>query len=274
MNVLILGHTGAVGTALVPSLSIKNKTYLVSRSTSSFAERGFDFSKIEEALEASLLLHKKIDVIINLAGCKDIKWCERNPKECYAANVQVVENLLSVFPESYLIQLSTDYVFAGNEGLHKWNSVRFPKSLYGKSKKLAEDILIQKSDRYSIIRAAAIYHENSSFLQFVRDSLESRIKVQAYSNVSFSPTSLEHLKSVIQFCIINSTEKRIVHVCDEPLSRFDFASKVCMLLGYDASCIESAKVTNDSVLFNNLAMIDSGLVKRKSTEQNLKAILA
>ena len=274
MNVLILGHSGVVGSALVPILSKRSKIFLVSRSNSSFADKGFDFSRIEDVKEASVTMNHEIDVIINLAGCKDIKWCERNPNECYAANVHVVENLLSTFPESYFIQLSTDYVFAGDEGMYSWNSLRFPKSQYGKSKKLAEDILIQKSKRYSIIRAAAIYHESSSFLKFIRDNLESQTRVKAFSNVRFSPTSLEHLKDVVEYCIVNSSEKRIVHVCDQPLSRFDFAVKVSRVLGYDTGYIEPAKVTSDSILYKNLTMIDSGLVQRKTTEQSLKAILS
>ena len=273
MTVLILGYTGVVGAAVLPELDSYCQVYGVSKSSSSHFHRGFDLTLVDEVKLLKATLRHEIDVIVNLSGIKDIKWCERNKEACNKVNVEIVRNILNEFPKAHFIQLSTDYIFDGLNGNYSWNSPSFPKTYYGKTKKYAEDLILSSSERYTIIRASAIYHENSSFIKYIRTTLEKGERIEAYTDVMFTPTFYLHLVGVIKGRLRDPALKRILNVCDKPLSRYEFAIMVCNCLGFDSNNVVPITYTSNGILFKNLTMIDSGFLALNSTQDNLKNIL-
>jgi UDP-N-acetylglucosamine 4,6-dehydratase len=74
-----------------------------------------------------------VDIIVHAAALKDIVSCEYNPRECMLTNVVGTQNVVDAAIDcgvGKVLLISTDKAFA-------------PINVYGKSKSMAEDLIIQ-----------------------------------------------------------------------------------------------------------------------------------
>ena len=270
MNILFVGQTGIVGSKFVDRFHNSHNLFLVSSSKSNFKNNlGYDLSDLNRCYDLKKNLPKSIDYVINFAGNKNIEDCEINPKKCYQSNFFLVKNLITVFNKSCLIHLSTDYVFDGLQGNYTINSIPNPSTVYGKSKFEAENYIKLHCKNYTIVRASAIYHNNSSFIKFIISRIENSKFVEAYEDVLFSPTYLNDLISSIDSVLKNGCDNSVIHVCDNIISRYDFACKVSIQLVGNHDLIRKTKNPNKSVFFPNLSLIDSGFINKLTTSKNL-----
>ncbi|MHC4635764.1 MAG: SDR family oxidoreductase [Planctomycetota bacterium] len=87
---------------------------------------------MSEEMTANIELIKP-DAIINCAAMTDVDGCEKDILMAAAVNTAGVEYLSYRFP-GYLIQISTDYVFDGENGPYGVRDTPSPISIYGWSK--------------------------------------------------------------------------------------------------------------------------------------------
>ena len=182
MKIAVTGSRGKLGSALVragcePILS--------------------DITNYDQ-LEAEILSLKP-DVIINCAAKTNVLYCEEHPKEALEVNFRGAANLRKI-SNSWVIQISSDWVFNGKEGPYSEYAKPSPLNSYGWSKWGAEIMLpIYAEKKTTIVRVTALYDSQSkNFVTDVLSTLSSRNVFSAYTDIWGNPTNINHLVSALQ----------------------------------------------------------------------------
>ncbi len=95
----------------------------------------------------------KPDIVVNLAGQNNVDLVEEDPDAAFPVNVRLpaILSLWCDHNESYLIQISTQAVFSGDDPPYGPDSVCIPVNEYGRQKLLAEQT-VQDGDSWTIVR--------------------------------------------------------------------------------------------------------------------------
>lgn len=164
MKILLLGFKGQVGRCLVDQFSKLDINVIYT------SRKEIDISNIQKTRVSILDINP--DVVINAAAFTDVEKAETNQKEAFLINHIAVENIALICKEvdSWLIHISTDYVFDGNSfkpyrEIDKTN----PKTVYGKSKLNGEMAIKSSNCKYLIIRTSWVFCEYGS--NFVKTML-------------------------------------------------------------------------------------------------------
>ena len=101
------------------------------------------------------------EIVVNAAAYTQVDRAEEQPAACHAVNVEGVERLTEACREFDvpLLQMSTDYVFCGNEPLGRpWREtdVPLPHGVYAVSKFHAEQI-VAGWNKHFIVRTCGLY---------------------------------------------------------------------------------------------------------------------
>jgi dTDP-4-dehydrorhamnose reductase len=89
----------------------------------------------------------------------NVDACESDKAGCDKLNVDAVKFLVEAANqvEAHFIQLSTDFIFDGENGPYSENDEPNPLSYYGLSKLKAEEHITQYCTKWSIARTVLVY---------------------------------------------------------------------------------------------------------------------
>lgn len=201
MKILITGANGLLGQALVQLCQERKLDFIATsrevNRNSNCPQRDYstlDITKPHQVLQV-LDLHNPTH-IINTAAMTNVDSCEAIPEECHLLNVKSVSYLFEWCKKNnaHLQQISTDFVFDGVTGSYDEKAQTNPLSEYGKSKLLAEKILLKDSYKQkSIIRTSVVYGrgENmskSNIVLWAIDALKAKKKLTIVSDQYRTPT--------------------------------------------------------------------------------------
>ncbi len=165
-NILITGGAGYIGSHISEVLlRYKKKVFIIDDLSTGYKRLispkakfyKVNISNIEKT--RSIIIKNKIDSIIHLAGSLIIGEGEKYPKKYYKNNVICTKNLVKACEKT----LVKNFIFSSTAAVYKdgiykvtENSALKPKSVYGKTKKTAEKIIINfcksKKINYGILR--------------------------------------------------------------------------------------------------------------------------
>lgn len=241
MKILVTGANGQLGHAIQLSL---NKHKSVNKWI--FADRNeFDVTWPEDKIE-SYLASNQIQVILNLAAYTNVNKAEDEPQKCQLVNTKFVENIQAIewkpqFGKPWFIQLSTDYVFGGDENTpYKLNGLQIPLNIYGVSKFLAEkaiqNYILEHENPlidFSIVRSSWIY--SNSCNNFVMKIINNVLTLNEF-NVTMteigSPTNAFELAEYLIDRIENNDRKALAHFSSlGAVSRYDLAVAIATYFG-------------------------------------------
>ncbi|MFF9087802.1 sugar nucleotide-binding protein [Streptomyces sp. NPDC014991] len=98
--------------------------------------------------------------IVLVHGPSDVTWCEDHPEEARAAHVTVADTFAGLAPDTRIVMISTDNVFAGDSAHHTEGTPVSPANAYGRAKVRAEEALLAKAARAVALRVSLVYgHE-------------------------------------------------------------------------------------------------------------------
>jgi dTDP-4-dehydrorhamnose reductase len=100
------------------------------------------------------------DAVINTAAMTLVDLCETEQERCESVNVTAVQYLLDACRvyDAHLVQVSTDFVFDGEDGPYRETDEPNPLSEYSRSKYRAEQLLIDSDyGNWSIARTIILY---------------------------------------------------------------------------------------------------------------------
>jgi dTDP-4-dehydrorhamnose reductase len=275
LKLLITGASGLYGSKLA-ALALSKGYEVYSSDIQSLTVFGtfvkLDISGREQVEEA--FKNIKPDVVVHAATLTDVDKCELNRELAWKVNVEGTKNIAEAAKAagSFLIYISTDYVFNGEKGRYKETDTPSPINYYGLTKLKAEEI-VQTQAEYFIARPSVIYGSTPAagkvnFALWLIDTLRKGERVKIVTDQWNTPT----LNSNLAEMTLEVVERRltgIYHMCGATrVSRFEFTQQIAEAFGLDVGLID--KVLSSQFTWPAKRPMDSSLdtSKAQQTLQN------
>lgn len=201
-----------------------------------------DISNMSSVLETFEMIKPR--TVINLAAITDVDGCESMEDLAFSVNAIGPENLAKASREfgSFLVHISTDYVFDGSKGKpYTESDLPNPIGVYGKSKFEGETrILNTLQHNYLIIRTQWLYGPHGkNFVDTIVNAGRQNPKLKIVNDQHGSPTySVDLAKAIIELGRLKLTG--IFHVTNSGNTTWsNFASKILRTVGMTDVIIEN-----------------------------------
>ena len=252
MKILVTGANGLVGQQVVRMLVEEGKFDV--HATGKGASRLLSLKKFSYTYhKLDLAAHKKVlqfverlapAVIIHLGAMSQPNDCELDKNACWKINVGGTRAIVKAAQQikSYVIYISTDFVFDGKEGPYDETAEPAPLSTYGESKLLAEQIVQMSNLHHAIIRTVLVYGNavpggRSNFVLWVKDQLEKGNQIKVVNDQVRTPTFVEDLAKGILLVLMKNGQG-IYHISGKnSITPYDLACKVADLTGKSRALI-------------------------------------
>lgn len=247
MNILMLGHNGFVGSVVQDKISGNNNFYVINESFD-VTEKDKTFNIINRYVE-----DKNITCIINCIAMANLDDCENDKELCKKINLDFVKSLcdLSINKKIYLIHISSNAVYDGNNAPYSENSIKNPINYYGKCKAEADDYIKNKANDFAIVRPITIYGNKNKNDRHnpVTYFVEKLINNECIKLVDDNIVNMVHVKDfadAIKYIVENKLKGEFNISGDISESRYDLGVRICNVLDIDLSLIE--KVSGDDFI--------------------------
>ena len=243
LKFLVTGSAGLVGQQVVKYLSKSNQVF--SCYNESKPEYGdsvkMDLKNYE--MVSSVLTEIKPDVVIHLGAMTGVDLCEKEKTSASEINTKATEIIAKECSKlnSFLVYVSTDYVFDGNFGMYKEDDVANPLGFYGKSKLEGEKAVQNFSTNWCIVRTSTpfgLHPTKKSFPIWVIENLQKQKQIDVLIDQFTSPTYVPNLSRML----IEISERRItgiIHAAGaSKISRYQMASMVSDKLNLDGTLLK------------------------------------
>jgi dTDP-4-dehydrorhamnose reductase len=186
----------------------------------------------------------------------NVDQCETEKEECWDLNVNAVQYIVDACEvnNTFLVHLSTDFIFDGESGPYGEEAEANPISYYGESKLASEQIITQSKLDWSIVRTVLVYgiaHDMSrtNIILWVKKSLEEGKEIKVVDDQLRSPTLAEDLA---QGCLLIAEQKAegVFNICGmDLLNPYEMAVKTADYFGLSMATMQKA----DSSTFSQTA---------------------
>ena len=254
MKILVTGASGLLGRELVSQLLLDKENSVIAlynRNPIPIKHKRLIKIKIDityKTLLEDLLFKLKPDVIVHAAAYTDVDGCEINRHIAWNVNVEATKSIMKIAKviKSYVIYISTDYVFDGNKGLYSEQDVPNPVNFYGLTKLISEEIVRSSGIFYTIVRPSAIYGfggRRKSFAEYVIENLRKNSVVRALIDQYVSPIYNVLLAKALTE-VMNLRPMGTIHIAGEWISRYEFAKKMAKIFNLPTKLIKKTKMAN------------------------------
>lgn len=253
---LITGANGLLGQKLVSLLTQQPDIELIATArgtnrlpiTEGYTYQTLDITNRQQVLD--VVAQTKPDVIIHTAAMTNVDQCESEKDACWAQNVTAVESLVDAcrLNDTFLVHVSTDFIFDGKSGPYTEEADPNPISFYGWSKYAAEKAVVTSSIRWGIARTVLVYgiaHDMSrtNIILWVKKSLEDGKTIKVVTDQWRSPTLAEDL-AMGCFLIADQERAGIFNISGRDfLTPYEMAIKTADFFKLDKSLITQADST-------------------------------
>lgn len=227
---LIVGARGMLGRDLVDLLRKQG------RRTVALARGDLDITDAAAVREA-FCAHAP-DVAINAAAFTNVDGCESETEAAYRVNALGPSNLAQAAQEcgSFLVHVSTDYVFDGSKGApYTETDALHPLGVYGKSKAEGEAMVASHlPGRHCIVRSQWLFGlHGKNFVEAILQAALTRNPLRVVNDQWGSPTcTIDLAKGILSLCDLRATG--IVHVTNAGVTTwYDFAVRILRHAGME-----------------------------------------
>jgi len=259
MKILLTGANGFLGHYLTGQLlqkgyeviaTGKGECRLPFKDHKNFRYISMDFT---EPFEVHDVFEKYTpEVVVHAGALSRVDECEKNQWEAYKANVEGTITMLinAEAQRSFFIFISTDFIFDGAKGMYKEEDDPGPVNFYGKTKREAEEAVMEYEHDWAIVRTILVYGDplsgKDNILTNTRKKLEKGEEYKVVSDQLRTPTYVEDLASAI-VSVIERKATGIYHIGGaEIVSPYQMACAVADHLKLDRSLIKEATEANFS----------------------------
>jgi len=224
MKVLITGANGQLGREITKQYT-KAKVELI---LTDYKELDITNSKmVYEFVKA-----QRPDLIVNCAAHTQVDKCETEIESAYKINAIGPKNLAQA---SYsigadIVQISTDYVFPGDEDkiLTEFDKTN-PQTIYGITKLEGENFVRALNPKHYIIRTAWLYGDGNNFVKSILNLCKTKEEIKVVNDQRGTPTSTVDLAKVI-INLVNEKNYGLFHcTCKGECTWYDFAKEIVAL---------------------------------------------
>ena len=249
LTFLVTGSAGLIGHQVVKDLSETHEVF--SCYNKSKPEFGIPtkMDLLNHEMISNVLSEKNPDIVIHLGAMTAVDLCDTQQDNALKINSQATEILAKECSKinSFMVYVSTDYVFNGNSGLYKENAVTNPLGFYGKSKLLGEKSIQNFSSNWCIARTSTpfgLHPTKKSFPIWVIENLQKQKQIDVLTDQFTSPTYVPSLSRML----IEISERHltgIIHVAGaSKISRYEMASLVSDKLGLDGKLLREISIND------------------------------
>ncbi len=207
MKILVTGANGLLGQKLVSLISGSPSDQLIATGRGAnrnpqldgaYGYREMDIT--DEGQTLRVISEEQPDVVIHTAAMTNVDQCEEDKEGCWRMNVSAVGHLIRACETSgtFLLHLSTDFIFNGADGPYPEEAEANPISHYGESKLAAEKLIIESDISWAIARTVLVYgiaHDmsRSNIILWVKKSIEDEKQIYVVNDQWRTPTLAEDL---------------------------------------------------------------------------------
>jgi dTDP-4-dehydrorhamnose reductase len=279
MRLFITGGSGLMGSKVAEiALASGNEVFCGYARNEPEYGKGIKFDLLDQTGIEDLVKKIAPDVIIHSAALTDVDRCECDKELAYKINVDGTRAVASAAEKagSFLVYVSTDYVFDGNRGMYREEDKTNPISYYGYTKLLGEQFCSGCIARTSVIFGSRPARGKINFALWLLSSLKSGRQVRVVTDQFITPTLNNNLAKMV----LEVADKRLVGIYNlagaTRLSRYDFALELAKEFDLDPSLILPSKM--DELKWAAKRPMDSSLdtskAKRELMEKPLPNELA
>lgn len=177
------------------------------------------------------------DFCINASAYTAVDLAEQEKEKAFAVNATGVGYLAEACANANIdfIHISTDYVFDGDTQIpYTEEDFTKPLGIYGASKRLGEELALEKNKKTIIIRTSWLYSEfNKNFVKTMLSLFETKEELNIVADQYGQPTNANDLAETVMQ-ILDTTEKEygVFHYSNYPETTwFNFAQKIAEFSG-------------------------------------------
>ncbi|WP_200975702.1 SDR family oxidoreductase [Echinicola sp. 20G] len=250
-SILITGANGLLGQKLVKRLIEKGSFEIIAtgrgacRLPASWKDYTYASMDITSQEDVKSVFNKfQPDLVIHGAAMTNVDQCETEKEACYQQNVAAVQHIIKACEQhdSYMVHVSTDFIFDGEDGPYDEAAKPNPVNYYGETKLLAEELIQHSNINWGIARTVLVYgisHDmsRSNIVLWVKNSIEQGKDLQLVDDQLRTPTLAEDLA---EGCILMAEQKArgIFNISgEELLTPYDMAIKTADFFKLDKSKI-------------------------------------
>lgn len=192
-SILLLGSNGQVGQELQKTLAPKHKIIALARPE-------IDLTQPDSLRQ--IIRKIQPDIIINAAAYTAVDKAETEPELATAINATAPQIIAEESQKlgSFLIHISTDYVFDGQQSHpYQESDATNPVSTYGKTKLAGEIAIQQIHPHHIILRTAWVYgtYGKSNFVKTMLRLGAERLEMRVVADQIGTPTWAQDIADVI-----------------------------------------------------------------------------
>lgn len=249
MKIFITGGSGLAGSRLAEmALARGDEVFSGYAHNRPACGRGVRLDLLDPDGIRDIIERTRPDAIVHSAALTDVDRCEREKDLAFKINVEgtgaVAEGARAV--GSFLVYVSTDYVFDGRRGLYREGDQTGPVSYYGLSKLLGEELSL---DQGCVARTCVIYGRRPAsgkvnFALWILNSLESGKEISVVTDQFITPT----LNSNLAAMLLEAADRQlsgIYHLSGASrVSRYDFACQLADMFELDSRLILPSRMSD------------------------------
>ena len=243
LKFLVTGSAGLIGRQIVKDLSETHEVFSCYDKSKPEYGNAVKMDLLNHEMISNVLLETEPDVVIHLGAMTGVDLCEKEESMAFDVNTkstQIIAQQCSIL-NTFLVYVSTDYVFDGNSGMYYEDSIPNPLSIYGKSKLEGEKAVQNFSTNWCIARTSTpfgLHPTKKSFPMWVIENLQKQKQIDVLIDQFTSPTYIPNLSRML----IEISERRItgiIHAAGaSKISRYQMASMVSDKLNLDGTLLK------------------------------------
>jgi dTDP-4-dehydrorhamnose reductase len=194
----------------------------------------------------------KPDAVVHAAAMTNVDKCELEKNLSWRINVEGTQAIVKLCKKhrSFMVYVSTDYVFNGDRGMYTETDQVNPINYYGLTKLKGEESVRNIIRQACIARTSVIFGSipatgKTNFALWLLDKLKKKKKVQIVTDQTNSPTLNTNLAEMI----LEVLERKLCgtyHLAGGTrLSRYQFAITLAEIFDLDTSLIDPC--TSDEI---------------------------
>jgi len=232
MRILVTGHTGLLGSELVPVLQADHDVEGCSLP---------EWDITDPSVARKAVRDWKADLVIHAAAFTAVDECEKQPDLAYRVNALGTRNMVVAAREAgaRIAYVSTDYVFDGTKGepYVEFDAVN-PLSVYGRSKWAGEQFVRYLATDYVIVRSAWLFGAGGPcFPDTILRLLREKGTVDVVDDQTGNPTYAPDLARAVARVALEGLPGTYHAVNAGAVSWFAFARKIAETFGVDPESV-------------------------------------
>jgi dTDP-4-dehydrorhamnose reductase len=208
-RIAVIGAGGRLGKALCRSYAEEFEVLPFGRDQVDLASP----ESVRGALESA-----DFDVLVNCAALTNVDYCETHEDEARRINAEAVREIAEIASgkDARVIHISTDYVFGGDATEpYTEDDPAEAISVYGATKRLGEEQLLEVSDRNLAVRVSWVFGpDRPSFVDAILKRALSEETVEAIDDKYSSPAFTIDLATYLRPFLGEIEAGGLLHLCN------------------------------------------------------------